>query len=154
VGQAAQTLGLEEAMDGVAVQVRQDLGDHKGEVVEGKARGLPQGTDNGPLLLAGRPGQLGGPGRAVPTGSGAALAPDADGLGGHAKALGQHARGLRGKGDLPTDGRSGAGVGVDGVHQDLPWRGNRRDSPSKRQAQSSIAQRTWSQECSATKQLG
>jgi hypothetical protein len=31
---------------------------------------------------------------------------------------------------------------MNGVHQDLPWRGNRRDSPSKRQAQSSIAQRT------------
>jgi hypothetical protein len=40
VGQAAQTFGLEDAVNSVAVQVRQDVGDHKGEVIQGKAGGL------------------------------------------------------------------------------------------------------------------
>ena len=118
--QAVQPLGLEDAGDGVAVQVGQDVGDHEGEVIEGEAGGLPQGADDRPLLLAGLPGQLVRPGRAVQTGLGPALAPAADGLGGDAIALGQHPRALRGEGDLPADRRGGAGVGVDRMHHVLP----------------------------------
>src|SRR5215207_9563790 len=82
----------------------------------------------------------------------AALAPLADGLGGHAIAAGQHTRGLARAGDLGTDGRGGAGFRVDRWHQDLLARAGlaRR---SKRQAYASIAQRTWSQQRSATKHL-
>src|SRR5215210_943569 len=82
-----------------------------------------------------------------------ALAPLADRLGGHAIALGQYTRGLGGAGDLGADRRGGAGVGMDRVHQDLLGREGLA-SRSKRQANSSIAQRTRSQECSATKQIG
>jgi hypothetical protein len=38
--QAVQALGLENAVDGIAVEVRQEVRDHEGEVIEGKARGL------------------------------------------------------------------------------------------------------------------
>src|SRR5215204_3218570 len=83
---------------------------------------------------------------------GPALAPLADRLGGHAITLGQHTRGLSGAGDLGPDRRGGAGVGMDRGHQDLLGREGlaRR---SKRQANSSIAQHTRSQECPATKHL-
>ena len=56
--QAAQALGLEDAVDGIAVEMRQEVGDHEGEVIERKAGGPAQGTDDGPLLLRGLPGQL------------------------------------------------------------------------------------------------
>src|SRR5215207_1345064 len=81
-----------------------------------------------------------------------ALAPLADGLGGHAIAAGQHTRGLARAGDLGTDGRGGAGFRVDRWHQDLLARAGLAHR-SKRQAYASIAQRTWSQQRSATKQL-
>src|SRR5215217_5567869 len=83
---------------------------------------------------------------------GPALAPFADGLGAHAEALGQHAGGLGRAGDFLADGRGGAGLGMNGVHQILLRRGARRRRPSKRQAYSPIAQRTRSQQRSATKQ--
>jgi hypothetical protein len=35
--QAVQPFGLEDAVDRVAVQVRQEVGDHEGEVIERKA---------------------------------------------------------------------------------------------------------------------
>jgi hypothetical protein len=132
--QTVQPLGLEDTVDGIAIEVRQEVGHHKGEVIEGKASGPAQGTDDGPLLVCGFPGQLVGPGRAVLAVRRSALAPFADGLGAHAEAPGQHARGLQRAGDLAPDKRSGAGVGVNGVHQDLLPRGNRRRIPSKRQA--------------------
>ena len=37
-GSAAQVRGLEDAVDVVPVEVRQEVGDHEGEVVERKAR--------------------------------------------------------------------------------------------------------------------
>src|SRR4051794_3216227 len=84
---------------------------------------------------------------------GSALAPFADGLGTHAEALGQHAGGLGRARNLLADGRGGAGLGMKGVHQILHQaRGGRRE-PSKRQVYSSIAQRTRSQQRSATKQI-
>ena len=56
--QAVQPFGLEDAVDGIAVQVRQEVRHHKGEVIEGKASGLPQGADNGPLLVVAFQGSL------------------------------------------------------------------------------------------------
>src|SRR5215203_5202369 len=83
-----------------------------------------------------------------------ALAPFADGLGAHTKALGQHAGGLGRAGDFLADSRRGAGLRMKGQHQVLPRCGKERTGRSKRQAYSSIAQRTRSQQRSATKQLG
>jgi hypothetical protein len=61
--------------------VRQEVSDHKGEVVEGEVGGAAQGADHGTLLVGGLPGQPMRPGRMVETVLGAALAPLADGLG-------------------------------------------------------------------------
>src|SRR5829696_4859269 len=56
--QAAQALGFQDAVDRVAVEVGQEVGDHKGQVIQRKAGGATQGTDNGALLFRGFPGQL------------------------------------------------------------------------------------------------
>ena len=139
--QAVEAFGLEDAVDRIAVQMRQEVRDDKGEVIEGEAGGAPQGADDGPFLLARLPGQLVRSGRAVLTVLRSALAPLADGLGGNTVALGQDAGALVGTGDLGADRRRGAGVGVDGEHQRLLAE---LGSPkrSKRQACSSSAQRT------------
>src|SRR3712207_6438507 len=79
--------------------------------------------------------------------------PLADGFGAHAKALGQHARRLSGTSNLTADSGSGTGTGMKGEHHILQQRGDGRPTPSKRQVYSSIAQRTRSQQRSATKQL-
>src|SRR5689334_23420996 len=81
-----------------------------------------------------------------------ALAPLADRLSRHPIALGQNPRGLGGAGDLGPDRRGGARISMDRVHQDLLGRESLAHR-SKRQANSSIAQRTRSKECSATKQV-
>ncbi len=88
--QPVQALRLEDAIDGVPVQVRQEVADDEGQRVEGEAGAATERAHDGALLIAGAPGQLMGPGRAILTGIGAAFAPFADGLGGHAVALGQH----------------------------------------------------------------
>ena len=85
------------------------------------------------LLIAGAPGQLMRPGRAIVTGIGAAFAPFADGLGGDAVALGQHPGAFGRAGDLGADNRSGAGLGMDGKHQ-RALLADRRRTPSNRQA--------------------
>ena len=152
-GQAAQPLSLEDAVDRIAVEMRQEVRDDEGQVIERKAGGLAQGADDRPLLIRGFPGQLVRPAAMVLAVLCTALAPFADGLGAHAEALGQHAGGLGGAGNLLADGRGGAGLGMKGVHQILHQaRGGRRE-PSKRQVYSSIAQRTRSQQRSATRQL-
>lgn len=148
-----ETLGLEDAVDGVAVEVGQGVGDHEGEVIEGKAGGTTQGANDGALLLAGLPGQGMRPGRAVLAVLGPALAPLADGLGGDAVAASEDAGGLVRAGDVGAHGGSGAGVGVDRVHQ-RALREEERCARSKRQACSSIAQRAASPQRFATKQLG
>ena len=56
--QAAQAFGLEDAVDGIAVEMRQEVRDDEGQIVEGKAGGLAQSADDRPLLLGGFPGQL------------------------------------------------------------------------------------------------
>src|SRR5215212_956892 len=118
-----------------------------------EAGGAAQGAHHGALLLGGLPGQPVRPAGAVPALGRAALAPLADGLGGDAVALGQHAGALAGAGDLGADGRGGAGVGVDREHQAVPPARRARSRPSKRQAYVSTAQRAWSQQRSAARQI-
>jgi hypothetical protein len=117
--QAAQALGLQNAVDCVPIEMRQKVGDHEGEIIQREAGCTPQSADDGPLLLGGFPGQLMRPARVVLTVGRAALAPLADGLGRHPIATGQHTGGLSGAGDLGTDSWGGAGFRVDRGHQDL-----------------------------------
>jgi hypothetical protein len=140
--QAVETLGLEDAVDRISVQVRQEVGDHKGEVVQREACRAAKRTDDGPFLLARLPGQRVRASRAILAVGGAALAPLADGLRGHPVAPGQDAGALVGAGDLGADSRGGASVGVNGKHQRTLRVQDRRREPSKRQACSSIAQPT------------
>jgi len=49
--QPVQALGFEDPVDRIPVQVRQEVHDHKGEVVQRKAGGATQGADDGPFLL-------------------------------------------------------------------------------------------------------
>src|ERR687886_66473 len=102
---AAQARGLEDAVDVVAAQVRQEVVDHEGEVIQREAGRAAQGAHHGALLLARLPGQLvrtRGTVEAVP---GPALAPLANGLGADPETPGQRAGGLGGAGDLGADRR-------------------------------------------------
>src|SRR5215218_10443027 len=150
--QAAQALGFQDAVDRVAVEVGQEVGDHKGQVIQRKAGGATQGTDNSPFFVRGFPGQLVRAAGVVLAVGSPALAPFADRLGRHPIALGQYTRGLGGAGDFGPDRWGSAGIGMDRGHQDLLGREGLVHW-SKRQANPSIAQRTRSQECSATKHL-
>ena len=87
--QAAQALGFQDAIDRVTVQMRQKVADHKGEVIQRKARRTPQGADNGALLFGGFPGQLVRAAGVVLTVGRTALTPLADRLGRDAIALRQ-----------------------------------------------------------------
>ncbi len=71
--QAAQALGLQDAVDRVAVEVGQKVGDHEGEVIQREAGCTPQSADDGPLLLGGLPGELMRPARVVLAVGGPAL---------------------------------------------------------------------------------
>jgi hypothetical protein len=48
--QAAQALGFQDAVDRVAIEMRQEVRDHKGEVIQRKAGGPPQRAHKGPLF--------------------------------------------------------------------------------------------------------
>jgi len=87
--QAAQALGFQNAVDRVTVEMRQEMRDHKGEVIQRKARRTTQRADNGPLLLTGLPRELVRAAGAILTVRRPALAPLADGLGRDAIALRQ-----------------------------------------------------------------
>ena len=113
---AVQPLSPEDAPDAVAIEMRQEVGGHKGEVVEGEVRRPSQGADDGPLFLARLPGQPMWPGRVVLAVRRATLPPFANGLGADAEALGQHPGRLPRAGDLGPDRRRGAGIGVDLQH--------------------------------------
>ena len=115
------------------VQVRQEVLEREGQVVEGEAGGAADRADDGALFLGRPPGQLARPGGMVEAVFRAALAPLADGLGADPEAPGQHARGLAGSGDLGPDRRGGAGFRVDRRHQHLLARAGLA-SRSKRQA--------------------
>ena len=117
--QAAQPLSLEDAVDRIAVEMRQEVRDDEGQIIERKAGGLAQSTDDRPLFLRGFPGQLVRPAAMVLAVLHPAFAPLADGLGAHAEALGQHAGGLCRAGDLLANRRGGAGLGMKGVHHVL-----------------------------------
>src|SRR5215217_3947863 len=117
--QAAQALGFQDAVDRVAVEVGQEVGDYKGEVIQRKAGCATQRTDNGALFFRCFPGQLVRAARVVLAIGCTALPPLADRLGGHAIALGQYTGGLARAGDLGPDRRGGAGISMDRVHHDL-----------------------------------
>ena len=117
---AVQSFGLEDAPDAVAVEVRQEMRDDEGEVVEGEIGRASQGADDGALLFGRLPGQPVRAGGAVEAIRGAALAPLAHGLGADAVAPGHGAAGLAGTGDLGPDGRGGAGIRVDVQHGSPP----------------------------------
>ncbi len=138
---SAQALRFEDAVDVVAAQVRQEVGDDEGEVVEREAGRPAQGANDGALLLARLPGQLVRTSGAVEAVPGPALAPLADGPGADPVAPGQLAGGLARAGDLGPHGRRGAGVGVDREHQAVPPARGARSRPSNRQAYAMIAQR-------------
>jgi len=139
---AAQARRLEDAVDVVPVEMRQEVADHEGEVIQREAGGPTQFADHGALLLARLPGQ---PVRAAGTilaGGRAALAPlAADRLGADPVALGQDTGALARAGDLGAHGRGRAGIGMDGEHQAAPLAQGARPRPSKRQAYASTAQR-------------
>src|SRR3954454_17229435 len=79
-----------------------EMGDDKRQVIEREVGEATQHADNGALLLGCLPGQLVWPGRVVQAVCNTALAPLADGFGGHAIALGEDAAALMGAGDLGT----------------------------------------------------
>ena len=56
--QAAQAFRPEDAINGIAIEMRQEVRDDEGQIVEGKAGGLAQSADDRPFLLGGFPGQL------------------------------------------------------------------------------------------------
>src|SRR5689334_9009219 len=78
---AVQSLGLEDAPDAVAVEMRQEMGDDKRHVIAGEVGDPAQHADNSALLLRCLPGQLMWPRRVVQAVCRTTLAPLADGLG-------------------------------------------------------------------------
>ena len=117
--QTAEPLSLEDAVDRIAVEMRQEVRDDEGQIVERKAGGLAQGADDRPLLLRGFPGQRVRPAGMVLAVLHPTFAPFADGLGADAEALRQHAGGLSRAGDLLANSRGGAGLRMKGVHHVL-----------------------------------
>ena len=117
--QAAQALGLEDAVDGVAVEVRQEVGDHEGEVVERKAGGRRRAQTmarSSSLAFQGslcgrleRSWQSAGP-RLRHLRMVSVLTP---------KRWASTPVGSWRAGDLGADGRGGAGLGMDGEHHVL-----------------------------------
>ena len=139
--QTAQALGFQDAVDRVSIEMRQKVANHKGEVIQRKARGTTQSADNGALLFGGFPRQLVRAAGVVLTVGRTALAPFADRLGRDAIALRQDSGWLPRSRNLGPDRRGGASLGVDRRHHDLLGRAGLAH-PSKRQAFASIAQRT------------
>jgi hypothetical protein len=124
LGAAIEALGLEDAPDAVAVEMRQEMCSDKRQIIEREVGDAAQRADNGAFLLGCLPGQLVRPRRVVQAIGRTTLAPLADGLGGHAIALGEDAGALMGAGDLGTGDRRGAGVRMDLPHgSDLPLSG-------------------------------
>src|SRR3954468_10030655 len=78
--QAAQALGFQDAVDRVAGEVGQKVGDHKGQVIQGEAGRTPQCTDNSPFFFRCFPGELVRAAGVILAIGGPALAPLADRL--------------------------------------------------------------------------
>src|SRR3954466_9945205 len=117
LGATIEAFGLEDAPDAVAVEMRQEMGNDKRQVIEGEVGDPAQRADNGALRLGCLPGQLVRPRRVVQAIGRTPLAPLADGLGGHAIALGEDAGALMGAGDLGAGDGRGAGVRMDLQHR-------------------------------------
>src|SRR5215212_2730510 len=117
--QTAQALGFEDAVDRVAVEVGQKVGDHEGEIIQREAGRTPQSADDGPLLLGCLPGQLVRAAGAILAVGRPALTPLADRLGRDAIALRQDPGWLSRSRNLGPDGRGRAGFRMDRGHQDL-----------------------------------
>src|SRR5215213_4192264 len=64
-GPAIEAFGLEDAPDAVAVEMRQEMGDDEGQLIEGEVGDPAQRADNGPLVLRCLPRQAVWPGRVV-----------------------------------------------------------------------------------------
>src|SRR4051794_41907043 len=75
---AAQARGLEDAVDVVPVEVRQEVADHEGEGIQREAGGATQRADHGPPLLARLPGALKGAAGAGPALPPPPVSPPAD----------------------------------------------------------------------------
>src|SRR3954467_7415638 len=100
--------------------MRQEVGDHKGEVIQRKTRRTTQRTDNGALLLGGFPRELVRAAGVVLAVARTALAPLADGLGRDAIAPSQNSGWLPRSSNLGPDSWGGASLGVDRGHQRVP----------------------------------
>jgi hypothetical protein len=121
LGATIETLGLEDAPDAVAVEMGQEMGNEKRQVIEREVGDPAQRADNGAFLLGCLPRQLVWPRRMVQAVCHTPLAPLADGLGGHAIALGEDAGAFVRTGDLGPGDWRGAGVRMDLQHRsDLP----------------------------------
>src|SRR5918997_1452396 len=81
--QPPEAFSLEDAVDGIAVEMRQEVRDDEGEVIEREAGGLAQGADDGALLVGGFPGQLVRPAAMILAVLSSPFAPFAHGLGAH-----------------------------------------------------------------------
>src|ERR1700752_940454 len=148
-GPAAQALSLQDAPDAVAIEVRQEVRDDEGEVIEREVGGAAQGADNGPFLFAGLPWQPMGACRVVQAVRRAPLAPLAHGLGADAVAPRQHPGRFGGSCDLSARHWRGAGIGMDLQH-DQPSPSLVRLSVSNHHAYCRMAPPAGSQQCSAT----
>lgn len=136
------------------IEVRQKVGDNKGQIIKGKLGGPTHSADDGALFLGGLPRQPVWLGAMVKAVLCAALAPFTDGLGTDAIALGQEARSVLRAGDLRRGLQVWCGR-LDGsaawIRLPRLWLGS-----SARSAMHAlqIARRTGFQQCSATRQLG
>src|SRR2546423_11616856 len=110
LGPAVEALGLEDAPDAVAIEMRQEMRNDKRQVIEREVGDPTQRADNGALRLGCLPGQLVRPRRLVQAVCRPPLAPLADGLGGDPIALGKDAAALMRAGDLSTADRRRHGV--------------------------------------------
>jgi hypothetical protein len=86
--QAPQALGIEDAVDRIPVEMRQEMAHHEGQVIERKAGGAAQDTDDGALLVCGFPGQRVRPAGAVLAILRSPFAPLVNGFGADPKTVG------------------------------------------------------------------
>src|SRR4051795_12167574 len=66
-GSAGESLCLQNAPDAVAIQRRQKMGDHEGEVIQSKVGAAAQSADHRPFFLGRFPGWIMRPGGMVQT---------------------------------------------------------------------------------------
>jgi hypothetical protein len=113
---AVQALGLEDTPDAVAVEVRQEVANNEGQVIEREVGAAAQGADDGALFLGCLPRQFMRPGGPIEAVRGTALAPLAYGLAADAVTPGDSGAGLSGTCDFGAGGGRGAGIRVDVQH--------------------------------------